>query len=91
MSADRMSRLGDTLGDMRINFLLLDTFPKPFDEHGVAPCPLAIHADGDPVAGQHAGERRAGELRAVVCVENFRLAMLRGHLPGSRPQKAASS
>src|SRR5580704_4227496 len=60
--ADRTSRLGDALVGMQINFLVLDAFPQSLDEHVIPPCPFAIHADGDAVAGQHAGERRTREL-----------------------------
>src|SRR5271155_2225465 len=75
ISANRMSRLGDALVGMQINFFVLDAFPQPLNEPVVPPSPFAIHADGDAVAGQHTGECRAGELCALVGVEDFRPTM----------------
>src|SRR5450755_4501541 len=75
VSADRVSRLADALVSPQIHLLILDAAPQPLDEHVVPPSPFAVHADGDAVAGEQAGERRAGELRALVRVENFRLSV----------------
>jgi hypothetical protein len=48
--------------------------PQPLDEDVVPPGALAVHADGNTVVGQHAGECRAGELAGLIRVEDFRLA-----------------
>src|SRR3984893_12208661 len=72
---DRDSRLGDRFVGSQIDLLVFDAFPQPLNEHVVPPGPLAIHADGDAVAGKQTGERRACELRALVGVESFRLAV----------------
>ena len=45
--------------------------PQPLDEDVVPPGALAVHADGDAVLDQHAGEFRAGELAAIVSAELF--------------------
>jgi len=36
---------------------------------------FAVHADGDVVPDQHAGERQAGELAPLVGVEDLRFAV----------------
>jgi len=41
---------------VQINLFILHGFPKPFDEHVVAPAALAIHADLDFVLFKHADE-----------------------------------
>ena len=43
--------------------------PQPFDEDGVSPGRLSVHADCDAVVGERAGEGLAGELRALVGVD----------------------
>jgi hypothetical protein len=47
----------------QIHLLVLDAAPQAFDEHLVAPSPLAVHANRNAMVGQHAGEYRARELR----------------------------
>jgi hypothetical protein len=56
--SDRASCLADGLISSQIDFPVFDAAPEPFDEHVVAPGPFAIHADGDAVVGEHAGEGR---------------------------------
>src|SRR5882724_12891430 len=75
ISAERMSCLADGFVGPQIHLLVFDAAPQPLNEDVVAPCSLAIHADRDAVAGERAGEGRAGELRALVGVEDFRLAV----------------
>jgi hypothetical protein len=53
--------------------------PGPFDKHVVAPGRLAIHADRGLVLQQQPGEVAAGELAALIGVENLRPAV-----PGER-------
>src|SRR5712671_3213322 len=72
---NRASRLADGFVGSQIDLLVFDAAPKPFDEHIVPPGPFAIHADGDAVVGKQAGERRTGELRVLVGVEDFRSAV----------------
>src|SRR4051794_22375811 len=73
--ADRMSRLADRFVGSQIDLLVFDAAPQPLDEHVVSPCTLAVHADGDAVAGEQAGEGRTGELRALISVEDAGLAV----------------
>ena len=68
------------------NFLVLQAAPQPLDEDIVQKPAFAIHADPDTLGFQLGQERRAGELHALVGVENFRLAM-----PGASPSRNAST
>ena len=59
ISADRAARLADAVIGPQVHLLVFDAAPEPLDEHVVAPCALAVHADRDAVVGEHAGEGRA--------------------------------
>src|SRR5215470_9087444 len=59
----------------QIHLLVFDASPQTLNEHVVTPSALAIHADRYSPVGKRAGERRAGELAALVGVEDFRLAV----------------
>ena len=61
----------------QIHLLVLDAAPQPLDEYIVPPSSFSVHADGDVVLGQHAGEGRTRELRALVGVEDLGLAVAR--------------
>jgi hypothetical protein len=54
---------------------MFDVPPEALDEDVVEHSPAPIHADDDAFAGQHVGKGFAGELRALIAVEDFRLAM----------------
>src|SRR3954466_7057699 len=73
--ADRGASLGDRVVSSEVDLLVLDRSPEPLDEDVVAPGTLAVHADGDPVPGQHTGEGPAGELAALIGVEDLRPAV----------------
>src|SRR5688500_20133202 len=75
ISADRGAGLGDRVVSSEVDLLVLDRSPEPLDENVVAPRTLAVHADGDAGLVQHAGEVVAGELRALIGVEDLRPAM----------------
>src|SRR5271169_2543722 len=75
VTADRGAGLADAVVGPQIDLLVLDAAPQALDEHVVAPGALAVHADRNAVAGERAGERRTGELRALVGVEDVRLAV----------------
>src|ERR1700676_4519608 len=82
--AERSTRLADAVVSPQIDLFVFDRAPEPLDEHVVAPCAFAIHADRDGVSEQQAsellaGELLAGELAALVGVENLGLAV-----PGER-------
>ena len=74
---NRASRLADGFVGSQIDLLVFDAAPQPLNEDVVPPGPFAVHADGDAVVGEDAGKDRTGELRALVGVEDFRLAMTR--------------
>ena len=67
--------VADAFVGPQIHVLIFNAAPQPLDEHVVPAKRSAVHADGDPVFDQHAGERRAGELAALIGVEDLRLAM----------------
>src|SRR3954452_25529624 len=73
--ADRGAGLGDRVVSSEVDLLVLDRSPEPLDEDVVAPGTLAVHADGDAVPGQHAREGLAGELAALIGVEDLRPAV----------------
>src|SRR6266498_1470890 len=73
--ADRMSRLADGFVGPQIDLLVFDAAPQPLDEDVVPPGALAVHADGDGVFDQHAGEGRPRELATLIRVEDLRLAV----------------
>src|SRR5260370_9253722 len=75
ITADRVPRLATAFVGPQIYLLVFDAAPQPLDEHVVPPCSFAIHADRDAVAGERAGEGRAGELRALVGIKDFGLAV----------------
>ena len=75
VAADRSAGVADAFVGPQIHLLVFNAAPKPLDEHVVPPSAPAVHADGDPVFDQHASERRAGELAALIRVEDLRLAM----------------
>src|SRR5258708_3074285 len=75
ITADRVPRLANAFVGPQIYLLVFDAAPQPLDEHVVPPCSFAIHTDRDAVAGERAGEGRAGELRALAGIEDFGLAL----------------
>src|SRR5580704_14699128 len=75
VASDRCARLGRGVVSSEIHLLVLDATPQPLDEDVVPPGALAVHADSDPIFDQHASECRAGELAALIRVEDFRLAV----------------
>ena len=66
VAPDRSASLRDAVVGVQIDLLVFDAAPQSLDEHVVAPGALAVHADRNAVAGEHAGEGRPGELRALV-------------------------
>src|SRR6202163_2976798 len=77
ITADRNACFADAFVGPQIDLLVFDASPQPLDEHIIPPGPFAVHADGDAVAGEHGGEGRTGELRALVGVEDLRPAVTR--------------
>ena len=58
-----------------IDVLILERAPDAFDEDVVHPAAAPVHRDAHAGLEQRAGEIRAGELTALVGVENLRLAV----------------
>src|ERR1019366_4918968 len=73
--AERGASLADIVVGPQIDLLVFDRAPKPLDKHIVAPGAAAIHANGDRILQQKPGESGAGELTALVGVENLRPAV----------------
>src|SRR5271169_2366944 len=49
---------------------------NPLDEHIVPPSAFAIHADRDALSREDAGEGRAGELRALIGIDDRGLTVM---------------
>jgi hypothetical protein len=60
---------------VQIDFLIFDALPQTLHEHVIPPATFAVHADLDAVAFQQSREIEAGELAALVGVEDFRPAV----------------
>lgn len=69
--ADRCPGIGDGIVGAKIDLLILDRPPEPFDKDVVAPRSSTVHADGDAVVEQDLGEGDAGELAPLVGVKDF--------------------
>ena len=69
------SGMGNRVVGFEIDLVVLDGSPKTHDKDVVAPAALAIHADPDAVRLKLPGEFGAGELAALVGVEDFRRAV----------------
>ena len=53
---------------LQVNFLVLQAASQPLDKDVVQPAAAGVHADAHTGGFQRVGERRAGELRALVGV-----------------------
>src|SRR5437899_9612336 len=62
---------------LEIDILMLQRAPQPLDEDIVHPAAATIHRDLDASLSERASEGRAGELAALVGVEDLRLAETR--------------
>ena len=62
------------LEGMQVDAFVFHGAPEPLDEDVVHPAPPAIHADPHPGILEQIGEARAGELAALVGVEDLRHA-----------------
>ena len=77
--AERSTGIADTVVGPQVDLLVFDRPPQPLNKDIVAPRAAAIHADRDGIVQQQAGERGAGELTALIGVEDLRPAA-----PGQR-------
>ncbi len=76
IARDRGPGLEDAGVGPQIDLLILHGPPKALDEDVVAPGARAMHSDGDLGRLQRLDELGAGELRALVCVEDVRSSMV---------------
>lgn len=63
-----------------IDALIFEAAPQPLDKHVVHPTDFAVHRDLDIGIEKHVNKARAGELAALVGVENGRFAIYRHRL-----------
>jgi hypothetical protein len=61
---------------MQIDLLVCDTFPQPLDKHVIPPAAFPLPADLDPVGFQSSRELLAGELAALLGVEDLWRALI---------------
>ena len=80
VARELLLRLEHSVICVQIDMLVLHALPQPLDERVVHPSPLAVHADLRVVILEHLGEFDAGELAALVGVEDLRRAV-----PGTAP------
>src|SRR5215212_11563066 len=74
-AANASARLRNRAIGFDEHVLVLQATPQPLDEDVVQKATLAIHADPDPTAFQLIKETHAGELHALIGVENLGLTM----------------
>src|SRR6202162_4545117 len=75
VTADCDTGLGDTVVGLQINLLCFDGPPKALDKNFIPPRSFAVHADGDARFEKNVGEAGAGELAALIGIENVRSAV----------------
>lgn len=75
IAVDRSPCIADRAVGVHVDFAVFDGTPQPLDLDVVAPGTPTIHADGDPLAQQHAGEGLTGKLAALVGIENLGLTV----------------
>ena len=68
----RRARIAHAVVGPQIHLLVLHRTPQPLDEHAVPPGAPPVQADRDTLRLQQPREGRAGELAALVGIENLR-------------------
>lgn len=76
VSGQLLLGFGDTLICVEIDVLIFDALPYSFDKDVVDPTAFAVHADPDAVGLENVSKFGAGELVALVGVEDLRPAVL---------------
>ena len=69
-------RIFEVTEGVQINAFVLERAPEALDENVVHPLALAVHGDTDSLLFEHIGPGTAGELAALIGVEDFRTAVL---------------
>ena len=87
-AANAVPGLGDAVVGVEVDFCVFEAAPEPFDERVVDPTAFAVHADLDARIFEHLREVLAGELAALVGVEDFGPAVLGQRLVQRRYAKA---
>lgn len=64
--------LGDTFVIVQVDFFVFDAAPQSLDEDVVQCSPASIHTDRNLPFFENAGESVAGELNALIRIENLR-------------------
>ena len=77
IATDRGPGLADGAVCAQVNLLVFDRAPEALDDDIVPPRLPAVHADGDLLTQQYAGEGQRRELAALIRIENLRLAVAR--------------
>src|SRR3990172_4411730 len=67
---------------LQVDLLVLYAAPQPLDEQVVGVPTLAVHANSDPMLSQDSSEGLAGELGALVTVEDLRHPLPEGFFQG---------
>lgn len=75
IAADAGASLGDRGVGVEIHLLVFHRASEALHEHVVAPAAFPVHADGDPLTQKDGGEGGARKLRALIAVEDGRLAV----------------
>ena len=76
IAADRSARITDAFIGPQIYLFVFDGAPQTLDEHIVPPSAFAIHADRDALLSEHASEGQAGELRALIGIDDLGLTVM---------------
>lgn len=72
---ERLLQVSAILEGCEVNALVFDAAPEPFHEDVVMVAALTVHADPDAMFFENACEGLAGELDALIGVEDFRRSM----------------
>ena len=73
---DFLPGLSPVLESVQVDALVLERAPEAFDEDVIHPSAFAVHRDLHPSVFEHLGEILAGELAALIRVEDLRAAVL---------------
>lgn len=83
VSLESGSGVRDAVVGPEINLLVLDGLPQAFNEQIVPPAAFAVHRDADLMIPKHRDKVSARKLRALIGVEDLRLAIaIEGFLQG---------
>ncbi len=75
IAAHPLVGVADSLVGVQIDLFIFETPPQPFDEDIVPPPPRPIHTDLNAVSLQESRKLLAGELAALIGVEDLRRAI----------------